>query len=80
MYFAQTVVDAAALGSLYALVALAIGFVFGIMRLVNFAQGDYITVGAYSLIVPGASAAPAPCCANACRRRVTCSNDASTLG
>jgi branched-chain amino acid transport system permease protein len=59
MYFAQTVMDAAALGSLYALVALAIGFVFGIMRLVNFAQGDYITVGAYSLIVPGASAAPA---------------------
>lgn len=59
MYFAQTVIDAAALGSLYALAALAIGFVFGIMRLVNFAQGDYITIGAYSLIVPGASAAPA---------------------
>ncbi|RKP58665.1 branched-chain amino acid ABC transporter permease [Pararobbsia silviterrae] len=58
MYFAQTIVDAAALGSLYALVALAIGFVFGIMRLINFAQGDYITIGAYSLIVPSAAAAP----------------------
>lgn len=58
MYFVQTVLDALALGSLYALVALAIGFVFGIMRLVNFAQGDYITIGAYALIVPGTAAAP----------------------
>ncbi|MCG5073224.1 branched-chain amino acid ABC transporter permease [Paraburkholderia tagetis] len=59
MYFVQTVLDAIALGSLYALSALAIGFVFGIMRLINFAQGNYITIGAYLLIVPGASAAPA---------------------
>ncbi|PUA20401.1 branched-chain amino acid ABC transporter permease [Glaciimonas sp. PCH181] len=59
MYFVQTLVDAAALGSLYALAALAIGFVFGIMRLINFAQGDYITVGAYSLIIPSASVTPA---------------------
>ena len=56
--FIQTLVDAAALGSLYALVSLAIGFVFGIMRLINFAQGDYITVGAYALVVPTASVAP----------------------
>jgi len=54
----QALVDAAALGSLYALAALAIGFVFGIMRLINFAQGDYITVGAYALVVPTASVAP----------------------
>ncbi len=58
MNLLQALVDAAALGSLYALVALAIGFVFGIMRLINFAQGDYITVGAYSLVVPTASVAP----------------------
>nr|WP_315846318.1 branched-chain amino acid ABC transporter permease [uncultured Achromobacter sp.] len=58
MSFIQTLVDAAALGSLYALVSLAIGFVFGIMRLINFAQGDYITVGAYALVVPTASVAP----------------------
>lgn len=56
--FIQTLVDAAALGSLYALASLAIGFVFGIMRLINFAQGDYITVGAYALVVPTASVAP----------------------
>lgn len=58
MNLLQALVDAAALGSLYALVALAIGFVFGIMRLINFAQGDYITVGAYALVVPTASVAP----------------------
>jgi branched-chain amino acid transport system permease protein len=52
MHFVQVLIDAAALGSLYALSALAIGLVFGIMRLINFAQGDFITIGAYALIVP----------------------------
>jgi len=55
----QVLIDAVALGSLYALVALAIGLVFGVMRLVNFAQGDYITVGAYSLVIPTFAATPA---------------------
>ena len=55
----QVLIDAIALGSLYALVALAIGLVFGVMRLINFAQADYITVGAYSLVVPTTSATPA---------------------
>jgi branched-chain amino acid transport system permease protein len=48
----QYVVDAVSLGSLYALVALGIGLLFGILRLVNFAHGDFITVGVYALIVP----------------------------
>ena len=56
--FIQVLFDATALGSLYALVALAIGLVFGIMRLINFAQGDYITIGAYALVVPTASVTP----------------------
>lgn len=56
--FIQVMVDAAALGSLYALVALAIGLVFGVMKLINFAQGDYITIGAYALVVPTASLTP----------------------
>lgn len=58
-HFIQVMIDAIAIGSLYALVALAIGLVFGVMRLINFAQGDYITVGAYSLVVPSAAATPA---------------------
>ncbi|UOA16929.1 branched-chain amino acid ABC transporter permease [Sulfitobacter dubius] len=54
----QILVDAIALGSLYALVSLAIGLVFGVMRLINFAQADYITIGAYALVVPTASVSP----------------------
>jgi branched-chain amino acid transport system permease protein len=50
--FLQVLIDAFALGSLYALSALAIGLVFGIMRLINFAHGDLITIGGYALIVP----------------------------
>lgn len=52
----QVVVDAISLGSLYALAALGIGLIFGIMRLINFAHGDFITIGAYSLIVPSSAA------------------------
>lgn len=54
----QVMVDAMALGSLYALVALAIGLVFGVMRLINFAQADYMTIGAYALVVPTVSVTP----------------------
>lgn len=57
--FLQVLIDAISLGGLFSLVALAIGLLFGIMRLINFAQGDFITIGAYSLIVPSAAATPA---------------------
>ncbi|MFM9859298.1 branched-chain amino acid ABC transporter permease [Pseudoxanthobacter sp. M-2] len=52
--FIQNLIDAVALGSIYALVALGVGLLFGILRLINFAHGDYITIGAYALIVPSA--------------------------
>jgi branched-chain amino acid transport system permease protein len=47
--FVQHVVDAAALGSFYAIFALGIALIFGIMRLVNFAQGELIMVGSYAV-------------------------------
>lgn len=47
----QTFVDAIALGSIYALVAMGIGLVFGVMRLVNFAHGELLTAGAYALLL-----------------------------
>ncbi len=49
MMLLQQLIDAFALGSLYALVAVGIGLVFGVMRLVNFAYGELITAGAYTL-------------------------------
>ena len=47
----QAVIDAIAVGALYALVAVGLGLVFGVMRLINFAYGEVITAGAYSLYV-----------------------------
>ncbi|MDO8210098.1 branched-chain amino acid ABC transporter permease [Conexibacter sp. CPCC 206217] len=47
----QHVIDAFSGGSLYALFALAIALVFGIVRLINFAQGAIMTVAAYGLLV-----------------------------
>jgi branched-chain amino acid transport system permease protein len=45
----QTVADALALGGIYALMAVGIGLVFGVLRLVNFAYGQLIMSGAYAL-------------------------------
>jgi branched-chain amino acid transport system permease protein len=46
---AQTIVDAIGLGSVYALMAVGIGLVFGVLRLVNFAYGQLVMAGAYAL-------------------------------
>ncbi len=43
----QDVVDGLGRGSVYALLALGIAVIFGVMHLVNFAHGELITVGAY---------------------------------
>jgi branched-chain amino acid transport system permease protein len=45
----QQLIDAVALGALYGLVAVGIGLVFGIMRLINFAYGEIITAGGFTL-------------------------------
>ncbi|WP_026622225.1 branched-chain amino acid transport system permease protein (plasmid) [Ensifer sp. WSM1721] len=52
IHFLQTLIDALSLGSLYALAALGIGLLFGIMRLINFAHGDFVALSAYALILP----------------------------
>jgi len=45
----QVLVDAIGLGAVYALMAVGIGLVFGVLRLVNFAYGQLIMAGAYTL-------------------------------
>ncbi len=45
----QTLADALALGAVYALMAVGIGLVFGVLRLVNFAYGQLVMAGAYAL-------------------------------
>ncbi len=43
----QQIVNGIALGLIYALIALGYSLVYGIIRLINFAHGDIIMVGAY---------------------------------
>jgi branched-chain amino acid transport system permease protein len=43
----QSIVDGLGRGSTYALLALGISLIFGVMHLVNFAHAELITVGAY---------------------------------
>lgn len=49
--FLQNLIDAISLGSLYALIALGIALLFGIMQLVNFAHGELIMVGGYTFLL-----------------------------
>lgn len=48
----QILFDALSLGSLYALAALGIALIFGVMRLVNFAHGDMIAFSVFALLWP----------------------------
>jgi branched-chain amino acid transport system permease protein len=45
----QVMIDSLALGAVYALMAVGIGLVFGVLRLVNFAYGQLVMAGAYTL-------------------------------
>ena len=51
--FLQHVIDAITYGSQFALYALGIALIFGIMGLINFAHGELIMVGAYTLVLIG---------------------------
>lgn len=48
--FLQTLFVGLRLGSIYALVALGYTMVYGIIRLINFAHGDFLMVGGYTMI------------------------------
>ena len=47
----STIIDGLNLGSVYALVALGYSMVYGIAKMLNFAHGDVIMVGIYSIFV-----------------------------
>jgi branched-chain amino acid transport system permease protein len=50
---AQNLIDALALGSLYALIALGVAVIYTVMGMMNFAQGEFIMLPAYALYVLG---------------------------
>lgn len=56
--FFQFLVNALSLGSLYALMALGMAIVFGILRLVNLAYGELIMVAGYTLFLLNDSPLP----------------------
>jgi branched-chain amino acid transport system permease protein len=46
-YLTQQLINGLSLGSIYALTAIGYSIVYGILRLVNFAHGDVLMIGAY---------------------------------
>jgi branched-chain amino acid transport system permease protein len=48
---AQSVVDALALGSLYAIFSLGIALIFSVLKMINFAHSELVTIGAFVLIL-----------------------------
>jgi branched-chain amino acid transport system permease protein len=54
----QFVIDVLSLGGAYALMALGLVIVYGILRLVNFAYGELIMVAGYALFLMGGSPVP----------------------
>lgn len=54
----QNVVDALALGFLYAMLALGLALIFGVMGLLNWAHGEMVMVGGYAVVVFAGLAMP----------------------
>src|SRR5512139_652766 len=46
--FAQTVVSGLFIGFVYALIAIGLTMIFGVMDIVNFAHGEFLMLGMYS--------------------------------
>lgn len=54
----QFIIDVLSLGGAYALMALGLVIIYGILRLVNFAYGELIMVAGYTLYLTGGSGLP----------------------
>ena len=50
MEFLSYLISGISLGSIYALMALGYTMVYGIAKMLNFAHGDIIMVGAYAVV------------------------------
>ena len=91
-FFVQQLVNGLTLGSLYALLALGYSIVYGVLGLLNFAQGEVYMVGAFigfgvlsGLGGPTALVMPVPHHASRCRscsqeRLRTATGEAGTSG
>ncbi len=50
-YFVSQLINGLRLGSVYAIVAIGYSIVYGILRLINFAHGDIMTIGVYVMLI-----------------------------
>ena len=50
-YIISQLVNGLRLGSVYAIVAVGYSIVYGILRLINFAHGDIMTIGVYIMLL-----------------------------
>ena len=62
MSFLNFLISGISLGSIYAIIALGYTMVYGIAKMLNFAHGDVIMVGAYVCFFAVSTILPAPCC------------------
>ena len=60
LYVLQQIINALSAGSLYALMAVGLAMVFGILRLINFAHGDMMMIAAYIAAFALISGIPLP--------------------
>lgn len=49
-YIVQQIANGIILGSMYALIAVGFSMIYGIMRLINFAHGDIVMIGAFTTL------------------------------
>ena len=50
-FITQQLLNGLSLGSMYALVAIGYTMVYGVLRLINFAHGDIMMVGAFGAFI-----------------------------
>jgi branched-chain amino acid transport system permease protein len=56
--FVQQLVNALSLGSIYALLALGLSMVYGVLGMLNFAYGELVTIAGYSMLAATSLGAP----------------------
>ena len=49
-YILEQVANGIILGSMYALIAIGFSLIYGIVRLINFAHGDIVTIGSFTML------------------------------
>lgn len=57
--FLQSLAAGLLIGCIYGLLCVGLAFIFGIMRVINFAQGDLMMIGMYLAILIGSYVLPA---------------------